>query len=160
MKKLLLSKEGVSRAESYNVDTLLSNFAAATFTPDFNTARFSNPAVASQKGFFQRINGLIYIYIELCPDINNPFGGGANVSFTSGDTISLPLPCIEAQVYTAGDWIGHGNLQITNITNKTKYTDCYAHTNSTTGAAEIVINHNIGHTAATFSISGFYLSRG
>lgn len=159
MKKLFLVKEGLTPANSFNVDTLLQSFGSATFIPNFNTARFSNPAVAAQRGFFQRLNGIVYIYIELCPDINHPYGGGASVSFSAGDTITVPLPCIEPQTYAVGDWIGHNNLTLTNVANKTKYSDCYVHTNSTTGVAQVVIDHNIGNTASTFAIEGFYITK-
>jgi len=159
MRKLLLTKEQANKAESYNIDTLMKSFLCSTFTPNFNTARFSNPAVAVQRGFYQRLNSLVYIYIELCPDINNPYGGGATVSFSSGDTIKVPLPCIEPQTYAVGDWIGHNTVTLSNVVSKNKYSACYVHTNPSTGEAQVVIDHNIGNTDATFVIEGFYITK-
>lgn len=159
MRRLLLSKEGLGNTESLNVDTLLRNFISSTFVPNLNTARFSNPAVAAQRGYFQRLNGIVYFYIEICPDINNPYGGGATVNFNAGDAILLPLPCIEPQTYTAGDWVGHNTASLANVVSKNKYHGCYVHTNPTTGLAEVVIDHNIGNTDATFVIEGIYITK-
>lgn len=159
MRKLILSKDGATPNEALNIDTLLRSFSSATFHPNFNTARFSNPAVAAQRGFFQRLNSLVYFYIELCPDINNPYGGGASVSFNAGDALSLPLPTIEPQTYTVGDWIGHNTATLANVVSKAKYSACYVHTNPTTGLAEVVVDHNIGNTDATFVIEGIYITK-
>jgi hypothetical protein len=159
MRKLILSKDFKSPSDAFNTDTLMRSFLCSTFTPNFNTARFSNPAVAAQRGFFQRLNSLVYVYIELCPDINNPYGGGATVSFNAGDAIKIPLPSIEPKTYTAGDWIGHNTATLSNVVSKNKYSACYFHTNPTTGEAEVVIDHNIGNTAATFVIEGFYITK-
>lgn len=159
MKRLLLSKEGLGSTESFNVDTLLRNFISSTFVPNLNTARFSNPAVAAQRGYFQRLNGIVYFYIEICPDINSPYGGGATVSFNAGDTLSLPLPSIEPQTYTAGDWVGHNSATLINVVSKSKFNNCYVHTNPSTGKAEVVVDHNIGNTDATFVLEGIYITK-
>ena len=159
MKKPLLIKPLNDPASAKNVDTLMSNFTAATFIPDHLSARFSNPSVAAQRGFFQKLNSTVYVCIELCPDINNPLGGGATVSFTSGDVITAPFSSINPQTYVAGDWLGLNTFTLTDLSNGTQYTNCRVQTNTGTGLPEIRIGHNIAATASTFMLEGFYITR-
>lgn len=155
MRKLVLPHN--TEAYPQAADTLMSNFRNGQFTPNHLSARFSAPASSAQRGFFQCLNGIVYVCIELCPDINNPLGGGATVSFTSGDVITAPIKGINPQTYIAGDWLGLNSMTMTDLVTGTKYTNLRVRTNAGTGVPEILINHTIGATAATFMIEGFYL---
>jgi hypothetical protein len=156
MKKLnLLTSE--DPAQNKNSSMLMTYFKSSAFTPDHLSARFSVPASSAQRGFYQRMGGVVYVCIELCPDTANPLGGGATVSFTSGDVITAPLPCVNPQIYATGDWLGLNSFTLTQLSNGTKYTNCRVQSNSGTGIAEIVIFHNIGATASTFMLEGFYI---
>jgi hypothetical protein len=157
MRKLILPKnsEGYSSA----ADILMSNFRNGQFVPNHNSARFSSPGVSAQRGFYQCLNGVIYVCIEICPDIANPLGGGATVSFTSGDTLTAPIRGVNPQTYISGDWLGLNSFVMTDLVNGTKYNNLRIRTNTGTGLPEILINHSIGSTAATFMIEGFYISK-
>lgn len=159
MKKLALLKERENPQAAYNAEQLMNSFQSATFIPNHLQSRFSNPAVSAQRGFYQRVNGIVFVHIEICPDINNPFGGGATVSFSSGDVITAPIATISPQIYMAGDWIGQNSFTLTQLSNGTKYTNCKIVTNNTTGSPEIQIFHNINATASTFILEGWYIVR-
>lgn len=140
-----------------NNTSIMTYFKSATFTPDHLSARFSAPSSSEQRGFYQRLGGIVYVCIELCPDIANPLGGGATVSFTSGDVISAPIECINPQIYTNGDWLGLNSFTLTNLATGTKYTNCRVQANAGTGVSEIAIFHTIVATASTFMLEGFYI---
>lgn len=140
-----------------NQESIMNYFKSSVFTPDHLSARFSNPAVSAQRGFYQRLGGIVYVYIELCPDTANPFGGGATVSFTAGDVISAPISCINPQIYTPGDWLGLNSFVLTQLSNGTKTTNCRIQTNGATDLPEIYIGATIGATASTFMLEGFYI---
>lgn len=159
MKKLALIKERENPQSAHNAEQIMASFITSTFTPNHLTARFSNPSVSAQRGFYQRLNGIVFVHIEICPDINNPFGGGATVSFVSGDVITAPFATISPQTYVAGDWLGLNSFTLTQLSNGTKYTNCRISTNVATGAPEIQIFHNIGATASSFLLEGFYIVR-
>ncbi len=158
MNKLLLIKN-IQEPKPYevkNIDTTLRAFSADSWVGDLPSARFSAPASSKQQGVFQKLSGIVYIYLEICPDINNPLGGGATVSFTSGDVITLPFRSSAQGTYIPGQFVGRQYLTMTNLANGTQYTNVYVQT-TVGNVPQIVINHTIGATASTFSIDGFYV---
>lgn len=159
MKKLLLLASLTDPINTKNSDTIMRALSTGEYIPNHLAARFSNIALAKQQGVYQKIAGIVFVHIEICPDINNPLGGGATVSFNSGDTIALPLAGASPQVYVAGDLLGRDSLVLTQLTTGTKYTNCYVRTNATSGQTEVVINHSIAATASTFLLEGIYLLR-
>lgn len=136
---------------------LMDTFRSDVWTPDHLAARFSNTAVSAQRGYYQRLNGIVYIYAEICPDINNPYGGGATVSFIAGDVITLPIPTVYPQIYSPGDFLGDCSAVLTQLSNLAKFQQCSIRTNGATGFAEITINHTIPATASTFALEGIYI---
>lgn len=141
-----------------NNDTLLSLFSSGKFDGNLPSARFSNPSVSKQSGVYQKLISLVFLHLEICPDVSNPLGGGATVSFTSGDKIEVPLVGIEQVTYSLGDFLGRDSFTMTRLSDGSKFTNLYLKTN-TSGKAEIVINHTIPATASTYLIEGVYLVR-
>jgi hypothetical protein len=158
MRKLVLWKGG-DPTSAANFNSIMTSFKSGTFDPNHLAARFSNVSLSDQRGYYQRLNGIVFVHIEICPDINNPLGGGATVSFNSGDVLTAPFPCIAPQTYAAGNWIGQDSLTMTKLSDGTKYTNIKVRTNNTTGDPEILISHTIAATASTFLIEGFYITK-
>lgn len=142
-----------------NNGILASAFDNGLWTPDHASANFSNPAVAKQQGFYQKINGIVYFYAEICPDINNPVGGGATVAFTAGDVITLPFEAAMEVPYLGneGTFLFNTSVVMTQLSNLTKYTACRVQKDAATQLTQISIGHTIPATASTFALEGFYV---
>lgn len=158
MRSLLLIKSREDPTSAKNVDALMNDFSSGIFVPNHLQARFSNVGVSAQRGLYQRMVAVLYVYIELCPDINNPLGGGATVSFTTGDVITAPKHSFEPAVYVPNQWIGRCSLVMTQLSNGAKFHNIFVRTTAS-NEAQIQINHTISATASTFVIEGMYVTR-
>lgn len=158
MKNLILARNPANPIESSNFEQIMRSIHNGIFVGNLPAARFSNPAVSSQNGIYQKLGGIVYIHLEICPDINNPLGGGATVSFTSGDVIAVPFLSIAPSTYVPGQFLGNSSFTLTQLSNGAKFTNCKIRTN-TSNISEIQILHNIGATASTFLLEGIYLLR-
>lgn len=156
MRKLQLFKAPDQSIDSKNADTLMNSFASGTFDPGHASARFSNPAVSRQTGYFQRINGICYVYIEITPDID---GGGATVSFSAGDTLNLPFLSISPASYTNQDLVAFQQMVLQNQSTRASFADNTIYTDPVTGTSKIYIGTAQAAAATTFGISGIYILR-
>lgn len=158
MSKLnLIATEDPRVARNNNV--LLRAFENGLWTPDHLAARFSDVGLSKQQGYYQRLNGIVYFYAEICPDINNPVGGGATVSFTSGDVITLPFEVASEVPYLGneGTFLFNHSVVLTQLSNLTKFEQCRVEKDAATQATRIYIGHTIPATASTFALEGFYV---